>query len=156
MAPSRFARVTVAIDGSPSAQEALEEAIDLAKQYGSELTVLCVAAFVPVFMPSPNAYVPATVTETDVGRYRDLVDAGVKQALDSGVKAVTGVCLEGVTVDEILAHVETHPTDLLVVGSRGLSAAKRLLIGSVSGALVSHAPCPVLVVRLRPVTKPAA
>ena len=49
--------------------------------------------------------------------------------------------------------LEQNPTDLLVVGSRGLSAARRLLLGSVSTALVNHAPCPVLVVR-PPVTKP--
>ena len=138
-----------------SAQDALEEAIDLARQYGSELTVLCVAPLVPVYVAAPNAYVPA-VPPPDVSRYQTLIDSAVKQAQSSGVAAVTGVCLEGVVVDEILAQVETHPTDLLVVGSRGLSAAKRLLIGSVSGALVSHAPCPVLVVRPRPATKPAA
>jgi nucleotide-binding universal stress UspA family protein len=50
-------------------------------------------------------------------------------------------------VDEILAFLYQHPTDLLVLGSRGLSAARRLLLGSVSTAMVTHAPCPVLVVR---------
>jgi len=156
MTPSRFARITAAIDGSSGAQDALDEAIDLARECQSELTVLCVAPFVPVYLPSPNAYMPTTITGTNVDRYLGLIDKAVKQAQDAGVKSVTGVCLEGVVVDEILTHVETHATDLLVVGSRGLSAAKRLLIGSVSGALVSHAPCPVLVVRPRSTTKPAA
>ncbi|MGD0250951.1 MAG: universal stress protein [Thermoplasmata archaeon] len=43
-----------------------------------------------------------------------------------------------------------------MVGSRGLSTARRILLGSVSTALVNHAPCPVLVVRPPATTKPAA
>ena len=151
----RFGRIAVAIDGSPNSEDALATAIDLASKYGSELTILTVAPVVPVYLPSTGPYLPAAITEGDVTRYRELVDSAVKKAQAGGVSAVTGVCGEGVIVDEILSHLETHPTDLVVVGSRGLSAAKRLLIGSVSGALVSHAPCPVLVVRARSSTKPA-
>ncbi|HXQ48156.1 MAG TPA: universal stress protein, partial [Thermoplasmata archaeon] len=65
-----------------------------------------------------------------------------------------GICEDGVIVDELLALLEQHPIDLLVIGSRGLSTARRLLLGSVSTAMVTHAPCPVLVVRT-PATKPA-
>ncbi len=71
----------------------------------------------------------------------------MKRATKAGVASVTGVTYEGVVADEILSHLERHPTDLLVVGSRGLSMAKRILLGSVSTAVVTHAPCPVLVVR---------
>lgn len=155
MAPSHFGHIAVAIDGSSHAGEALSEAIDLARTYGGELVVLTVAPLTPIYLPTANPYLPATVAQTDVSSYRQLVDAAVKEAQDAGVKSVTGLCLEGVVVDEILTYLETHPTDIIVVGSRGLSAAKRLLIGSVSSALVSHAPCPVLVVRGRSPTKAA-
>ncbi|MCI4361140.1 MAG: universal stress protein, partial [Thermoplasmata archaeon] len=67
-----------------------------------------------------------------------------------GLSSVTGVCLEGVIVDEIIGHLEQSPADLLVIGSRGLSTAKRLLLGSVSDAIVHHATCPVLIVRAEP------
>jgi len=152
MTSSRFGRILVAIDGSPNSDDALDAAIDLAKQYGSDLTILTVAPVVPVYLPSTGPYLPPTFTESDVDRYRTLVDDAVRRARDAGVTTVAGVCGQGVVVDEILSHLETHPTDLVVVGSRGLSAAKRLLIGSISAALVSHAPCPVLVVRARPAT----
>src|SRR5271157_2026944 len=155
MAPSRFARIAVTIDGSPNSEDALGEAIDLATRYGSELTILTVAPIVPVYMPSGNSYMATPISQSDPTRYRALIDAAVKRAQDGGITSVTGVCQEGVVVDEILAFLETHPVDLVVVGSRGLSATKRLLIGSVSSALVTHAPCPVLVVRTRPSTKPA-
>jgi len=155
MASNRFARIVVTIDGSSNSDDALSVAIDLAGRYGSELTVLTVAPLVPVYIPAGNSYVPPTISDTDTARYRELVDVAVKRAESAGVSAVTGVCQEGVVVDEILAFLEAHPADLVVVGSRGLSATKRLLIGSISSALVTHAPCPVLVVRGRPTTKPA-
>jgi len=155
MPTSRFARILVAIDGSPHSDEALDAAIDLAKRYASELTVLSIAPLVPVYMPSGNAYLAAPVTDTDTTPYRTLVEAAVKRARDGGVSSVTGVCQDGVVIDEILAFLDAHPADLVVVGSRGMSAAKRLLIGSISSALVAHAPCPVLVVRGGASTKPA-
>ncbi|HEY1198320.1 MAG TPA: universal stress protein [Thermoplasmata archaeon] len=155
MPSPRFARITVAIDGSPNSQDALAAAIDLADRYGSELTILSIAPLVPVYLPSPNPYAATAVSESQVTRYRALIDLAVKQAQEAGVSAVTGLCHEGVVVDEILSYLEMNPTDLVVVGSRGLSATKRLLIGSISSALVTHAPCPVLVVRARRPTKPA-
>jgi nucleotide-binding universal stress UspA family protein len=156
MPSPRFARILVAIDGSPNAQDALATAIDLTGRYGGELTILTVAPLVPVYLPSTDPYVSTTVSESQVKRYRTLVDTAVKQAQAAGLTAVTGLCHEGVVVDEILSYLDTNPTDLVIVGSRGLSATKRLLIGSISSALVAHAPCPVLVVRARPtITKPA-
>jgi nucleotide-binding universal stress UspA family protein len=155
MPGSRFSRILVATDGSPNAAEALATAIDLAVRYGSELTILTIAPLVPVYLPSTDPFVPTAVSEGEVKRYRDLVDVAVRQAQEAGLTAVTGVCREGVVVDEVLSYLETHATDLVVVGSRGLSATKRLLIGSISSALVTHAPCPVLVVRPTRPTKPA-
>ena len=147
MAPSLFARITVAVDGSPHADHALDVAVDLARKYGSELTILAVAPLIPLYVASTEAWVPAEVPESEIQHYRDIVDAAVKKATAAGVASATGVCLEGVIVDEILSHVEHHPTDLLVLGSRGLSTAKRLLLGSVSDAVTHHVTCPVLIAR---------
>jgi nucleotide-binding universal stress UspA family protein len=155
MPSSRYRYVVVAIDGSSNSDEALAAAIDLAGQYQSELTILTVAPLVPVYFPPAAPYVAAPIPESDTTLYQGLVDAAVKKAQDAGLTAVTGVCLEGVVVDEILGFLERNPCDLVVVGSRGLSAGKRLLIGSISSALVTHAPCPVLVERSRGPTTPS-
>jgi nucleotide-binding universal stress UspA family protein len=155
MASGRFAHIAVAIDGSPNSQEALDTAIDLAQKYRSELTILAIAPFVPIYLPTAGPYVATDTGSGEIPRYQQLVDAAVRRAEGAGVSAVTGLCTEGVVVDEILSHLETHPTNLVIVGSRGLSATRRLLIGSVSSALVNHAPCPVLVVRAASATKPA-
>ena len=130
-------------------------AIDLARRYGSELSVLAVAPIQSVLVAPNEPLVAATIPPSDAPRFQKIVEDAVQRAEAAGVSAVTGLCDEGVVTDQILAHLEDHPSDLLVIGSRGLSAAKRLLLGSVSTAMVTHAPCPVLVVRPRP-TKPAA
>ncbi len=155
MADALFRRITVSIDGSPNAEAALDWSIDLARKYGADLVIIAVAPIVPVYISTSEPYVPAGVPPSEIGRYREIVEAAVKKAESGGVPSVTGVSYEGVVVDEILSHLEQHPTDLFVIGSRGLSTAKRLLLGSVSSAVVNHAPCPVLVVRPA-ATKPGA
>ncbi len=140
-------RITVALDGSPYADQALTFAIDLAQRYGAQLTVLAVAPMVPLYLSSTEPWVPTEVPEGELRFYRAIVDQGVARAEAAGLTSVTGICLEGHVVDEIVAHVEQQPTDLLVLGSRGLSAAKRLLLGSTSDAVSHHVRCPVLIVR---------
>lgn len=147
MPPPSFHRITVAIDGSPIAEAALECAVDLAHRYGSDLVIISVAPIIPVYINTTEPYVAAGVPPSEIGHHQQIVEAAVKRAEAAGVSSVTGVSYEGVVVDEILTHLDEHPTDLLVLGSRGLSTAKRLLLGSVSDAVVHHAPCPVLVVR---------
>ena len=145
--PASFARITVATDGSLYAEEAIAYAIEIAKKFQSELSILSVAPLVPLYVSSTEPWVPAEVPESEVGHYRDVVDRAVKRAESQGITSVTGICLEGVVVDEIIGHVERHPPDLLILGSRGLSAAKRLLLGSVSDAVMHHVNCPVLIAR---------
>ena len=147
MAAPTFGSIAVAVDGSTHASQALEVAIDLAKKYESELALIAVAPLIPLYLASSEAWIPAEIPEAETKMFRQIVDQGVAKAKAAGVGTVTGVCLEGVIVDELLGWVEAHPVDLLVVGSRGLSTAKRLLLGSVSDAIAHHVNCPLLIVR---------
>ncbi|MCI4348487.1 MAG: universal stress protein [Thermoplasmata archaeon] len=140
-------RLTVAIDGSAYADHGLTFAIDLAKRYEATLTILTVAPLVPMFVGPTEQWVPSDVPVAEVEHYRGVVDKAVRRAESEGLAGVTGLALEGVVVDELLGHVEEHPPDLLILGSRGLSTAKRLLLGSVSDAVMHHVRCPVLIVR---------
>lgn len=155
MAEVRLSRIAVAVDGSPHAERALDFAINLARRYDGELQVLSVAPLVPVFVSGAEPWVPPEIPETEIAHYREVVDKAVARAEKDGLSRVTGVCLEGVIVDELLGHLEANPPDLLVIGSRGLSAAKRLLLGSVSDAIAHHVSCPVLIVRPVPDAAPA-
>ena len=147
MTSSGFGRIAVALDGSECAGHALDTAIDLALHYQSELQVLSVAPLIPVYIAPAEPWVPAGIPESQLAYYRTVVDDGVAKAEKAGLKKVTGVCLEGVIVDELLGQMEAHPPDLLIMGSRGLSTAKRLLLGSVSDAVAHHVKCPILIVR---------
>jgi nucleotide-binding universal stress UspA family protein len=155
MPGTNFAKVTVAVDGSPTSDHALDVAIDIAQKYHSELSILSVAPLVPLYVPGSEPFIPTEIPDTEIQYYRALVNAAVARAEQAGLSAVTGVALEGVVTDEIVAHVEKHPPDLLVIGSRGLSGARRLLLGSVSTAVVHHSKCPVLIVREPPGTAAA-
>ncbi len=148
-----FHRITVSVDGSANAAHALEVALDLAQHYHASLTVVAVAPYVPVYVAPGEPFSPGVMPPSELPRYREIVDAAVKHVQKGGFASVSGVALEGVVVDQILDYLDAHPTDLLVVGSRGLSTTKRIFLGSVSSALVTHASVPVLVVRPGP-TKP--
>lgn len=150
MPEAPFSRICVAVDGSKYAAKALEVAVSLAKKYQSELTVLSVAPVEMVYVSASEPWVPAEVPEGEAKAFREFVDLAVKKCQDAGVTSVTGVCLEGVITDEIISYLEQTPSDLLVIGSRGSSAAKRLFLGSVTDALIHHVRCPVLVVQLKP------
>ncbi len=146
MTAPRFPTITVATDGSAPANEAVDVAIDIAKHYGSSLTVIAVAPLLPTFAASSEAYVPPSPPTIDVPYYRQQVDAAIARARAAGVATVKGIVMEGVPVDEILAYLEKEPPALFVIGSRGLSRGKRLLLGSVSTGVVQGFKGAVLVV----------
>lgn len=148
-----FRSIAVAIDGSDHATGALAVATDLAKRYDAHLMVVSVAPIQSTIVMPNEPMVPPMLPESTVPKYRALVEAAVAQAKAAGVRSVDGVCEEGPAVDELLSFLSDHPTDLLVLGSRGLSTAQRIFLGSVSSALVNRAPCPVLVVRPPPTTR---
>jgi nucleotide-binding universal stress UspA family protein len=76
----------------------------------------------------------------------------MRKEVDSADDVQIGVTATlGIPAEEILDHAEG--ADLIVVGCRGVGGFKRLLLGSVSYALVQHAPCPVLIVRGEAATK---
>src|SRR5487761_743815 len=143
---SYFGRIAIATDGSPIATHAVDIAIDLAQRYGAKLTILSVSPLEPMYVAPSEGWVTPTAPPSDVPFYHKAVEQEPVRAKAAGVAAVEGVCLEGVVVDEIVAWVEKSPPDLFVIGSRGLSRGKRILLGSVSSAVLQQLKCPVLVV----------
>jgi nucleotide-binding universal stress UspA family protein len=139
-------RIAVAVDGSAFADHALDFGMDLAQRYGSALTILTVAPLT-AYVVSTEPWVPTEVLEGEVRHYRQILDQAVQRARSAGLTRVAGVCLEGHIAEELVAYLEKNPTDLLIMGSRGLSTTKRLLLGSTSDEVMHHVTCPVLIVR---------
>ncbi len=148
----QFKSVLVAIDGSENSMRAARVAIDLARRTQSSLYVLNVIQ-APVFT---EVAVPGAISPSVSAEYIDLakkaaekwVSEVVKEAEGSGLK-VRGEIVQNVpsVVQTITEYASEWKVDLIVLGTRGLSGFKKLLLGSVSGGVLSHAPCSVLVVR---------
>jgi nucleotide-binding universal stress UspA family protein len=144
-----FSRIVVGTDGSDTAREAVRQAADLAKQVGATLDV--VSAFEPVSetrLREERQQVPSDVAHT-VGPTED-VEATLSEAA-AAVKAdgvdVNTYAREGDPADAILDVAEEQKADLIVVGNKGMTGAKRFLLGSVPNKVSHHAPCSVLIIR---------
>ena len=143
--------ILLATDGSPSAAQAQEKAIELAQALGAPLVVVSAEhAALPAVGYSSYGYshVIAELTQHEHKRVEELLAAVAETVEAEGVSCST-VAADGVAVDEICRAAGDCDAQLIVVGSHGWGAARRLFSGSVSTGLVHSAPCPVLVVRPR-------
>ncbi len=137
-------RITVAVDGSRPSLKAFEFALALARNFRASMALVTV---VPTPPPYGTPFFPEETWKAICQAYADELTKLERRARRQGLSRVTAECRQGIAVDQILEYLGQHPTDLLVVGARGLSASRREVLGSVSDALVHDAPCPVLVVR---------
>ena len=143
--------ILFATDGSPSAQEAQNEAFELARRL--EAPLLVVSVFHPA-LPAVGyggygySNVVAELTEAEHHRVHALL-AGIAAAACAVDLPCSTVAAEGLAVEEICRVAGERHAQLIVVGSHGWGAARRFFSGSVSTGLVHSAPCPVLVVRSR-------
>jgi nucleotide-binding universal stress UspA family protein len=144
-----FERIVVGTDGSGTATEAVRQAIELARLSGGKLAI--VAAFEPIpqtRLREEQAELPGDVSHT-VGPREDVnvaLDAAVGMAKQAGVDTEP-FPREGDPADAILDVAEENNADLIVVGNKGMTGAKRFLLGSVPNKVSHHAPCGVYIVR---------
>jgi nucleotide-binding universal stress UspA family protein len=141
--------ILLATDGSPSAEEAERKAFELARLLDATLLVVSVEhVALPAVGYSGYGYshVVAELTAAERHRVEKLLASVATTAEAAGIRCST-VAVDGIPVDEICRIASERDAQLVVVGSHGWGAARRLLSGSVSTGLVHTAPCPVLVVR---------
>jgi nucleotide-binding universal stress UspA family protein len=145
-----FGSIVVGTDGSETAKTAVRYAIDLARELGSRLQI--VSAYEPVSdqrLRSEGLVVPEDL-QWMVNPREDvlaLLHDAQQEALGAGVSEVETFARQGDAADAILDIAEEQRADLIVVGNRGMTGAKRFLLGSVPNKVSHHAPCSVLVVR---------
>jgi nucleotide-binding universal stress UspA family protein len=144
-----FASLVVGTDGSETAGEAVRQTVELAQRLDARVHI--VSAYEPVpdtrlreerqqvpedlqWMVNPREDVNATLESAAKG----LEEAGVK---------VETHAREGDPADAILDVAEEQGADLIVVGNKGMTGAKRFLLGSVPNKVSHHAPCSVMIIR---------
>lgn len=144
-----FKRIVVGTDGSETAQLAVAHATELAKTHGAALEL--VSAYEPVpsdRLREEQAQVPGDVSH-GVGPRGDVnanLDNAAARAISAGVEVNTHP-REGDPADAILDVAEETGADLVVVGNKGMTGARRFLLGSVPNKVSHHAPCGVYIVR---------
>ena len=144
-----FSRIVVGTDGSETAKQAVREATELAKKTGASLDI--VSAYDPVpasRLREERLEAPADIEHT-VSPSED-VDATLAEAAqdveEAGVQVRT-FARQGEPADAILDVAEEENADLIVVGNKGMTGAKRFLLGSVPNKVSHHAPSSVLIIR---------
>jgi nucleotide-binding universal stress UspA family protein len=144
-----FASIVVGTDGSDTAKTAVRYAIDLARELGARLQI--VSAFEPVSDPrlrERQIEAPKDV-QWAVGQREDVIALLNEAAEDARLAGITAETFarQGDAADAIIDVAEEQRCDLIVVGNRGMTGAKRFLLGSVPNRVSHHAPCSVLIVR---------
>ena len=145
-----FTSIVIGTDGSETAHTALRRAIDLAAGLGARLQI--VSAYEPVSdqrLRGEQVDVPAAL-EWMINPHDDvmaLLDAARVEAHAAGVEQVETFARQGDAADAIVDVAEEQRSDLIVVGNKGMTGAKRFLLGSVPNKVSHHAPCSVLIVR---------
>jgi len=142
-----FHRVLVATGGSPWSDNAVKYAIGLARDYGLELVIVHVLTETPSYFIAEAGPSLDSLLEGSEEAGRRMIDEAVEWAAEAGIQYDTELVWG--RAPEVICHVaQEHACDLIVVGSRGLTGFKRLMLGSISNAVAAKAPCPVLVVKL--------
>ncbi len=144
-----YKRILLAYDGSEAGQKALLDCGDLANLSGAELSLIAV---MPLHMGSIGLEVGVydqAAEERERERYQAILESGITRLAGAGHK-VTGEVVAGDSVSEITRHASKINADLIVVGHKHLDGwAARWWQGAISGALIEHAHCSVLVVIIR-------
>jgi nucleotide-binding universal stress UspA family protein len=148
-----FRNILVAVDGSPHADRALTEAIDIARGSRARLTIITAVAEPRTGMTMALAagaaagLVPALMREAD-----RIVRAAADRVPDD--VSVTTILTEHPIRAAILERVEAGHHDLVVMGSRGRGTVRSAVLGSVSHHVLHHSPVPVLIVHADPAPGP--
>ena len=145
-----YQRILVPIDGSPTAQHGLAEAIRLARMSGGQLRLLHVVDELSIIMGmAPYATPPEDLFATMRKQGQSVLDQAREQAIGQKV-AADGVLLEsmgGRLADQVVEQARSWPADLIVLGTHGRRGIGRMLLGSDAEQILRSAPVPVLLVR---------
>ena len=154
-----FKKILVPLDGSEHSLRALEIAVQIAKKFEAKITLIHVysVGIRPVVMPEPTTLTPIGIpvmAPTDVSKVAEatrkagaaILADGEEKVKAEGIEVET-LLKEGHSVQEIVKTAKEGSFDLIVIGARGISKIREIILGSVSDGVVHNAPCPVLVVK---------
>lgn len=143
-----YQRILIPVDGSPTSDRALGEAIALARQQNAQLQLLHVIEEIH-FVDIESSISYAELQETMRNSGNKVLTQAQTAVQQTGMTAETKLLeASGKRVaNVIVAEAERWPADLIVIGTHGRTGFSRLLFGSVAEGVVRTAPVPVLLIR---------
>lgn len=138
--------ILVPIDFSANAQAVLEWAAHLAEEHGSQLLLLHVYHLPVDFQQLEGAYLPPDFWTQVKSDAQENLERAAAPLRARGLRVET-VVREGYPATAIEEEAKARHADLIVIGTRGHTGVKHLLLGSVAERVVQKAPCPVLAVK---------
>jgi nucleotide-binding universal stress UspA family protein len=144
-----FKSIVVGTDGSDTATQAVREAVDLARSLGAKLELVSAYEPVPAQRLAEERRQAPEDLQWAINPREDVdatLDAAALVAREAGVQ-VDLYARQGDPADAILDVAEERNADLIIVGNKGMTGAKRFLLGSVPNKVSHHAPCSVLIIR---------
>ena len=151
-----FGKILVPLDGSDHSLRALEIAIQMAKRFDGKITLIHVYSVgaKAVVMTEPTTPNVPIMAPADFSRIMEAAHEAGKAILAHGRKTaeaedvhVETLLKEGHNVKEILKTARDGEFNLIIMGARGVSRIREILLGSVSEGVIRNAPCPVLVTK---------
>ena len=148
MTNAKISNIVVAIDGSDLSRKAADYAVSLAKEKNAKVSAVAVVKF-----HQSDAFRGSTQTlEKFVKKQASIADEwldSIREDADkNNVKFESRVIKTRANIpEEIIKYAKDKKSDLIVMGTRGRTGFKKILLGSVASAVVTHAGCPVMVVR---------
>lgn len=151
--------ILVPLDGSEHSFRALQIAIQIAEKFNGKITLIHVYSVKarPIVTPEPTTLTPSWVPIMAPAEFSTVIDAARKAGSNILADGKTRVeaervqvetsLKEGHSVQEILKAAKEGEFDLIIMGARGVSKIREILLGSVSDGVIRNAPCPVLVTK---------
>jgi len=141
-----FSKALVAIDGSDPSMDAADYAIYISEKYNSELYALNVMRVdFDLFGPTET---PKHIIEMKK-QAQEYLDKVKLKANEKNIQIKTDIIASLNVAGGIVEYAENKNINLIVVGTRGISGFKKLLLGSVASGIVTYAHCPVLVIKVK-------
>jgi nucleotide-binding universal stress UspA family protein len=158
MQEKHFSRVLVAIDGSTSSMHTIDRAISIAMKNNSQLVILYVIdVYKYPYLPSSIILAPTFGSEkyleerNEAEEQMNKIKEKYKQKTKNNIdfKELKTEIVEGAksAATTIIEYAESENIDLIIIGSKGRTSFKKLLLGSVSSDIIKNAHCAVLVIR---------
>ena len=141
-----YERILVPTDGDEQSLAAARHAVELAGVHGATVDAVYVADTEPSWTAVSKGEVRETLREVQREAGVQALDA-VETLADGGTVTLRTELREGTPDEEILAAIDDHDPDLVVMGTHGHSGIRRRLLGSVTERIVRDAPVPVLTVK---------